>query len=99
MWIAIAALIYGGWKSWPWWSPIAALAALIPFTLLKLVVVNDWRAESGLRTIDALDFGLSMLVNLAVLYAFFLLARGLRILVRGPVSASPSPAPRPPSRP
>lgn len=80
MFFAIAALIYGGWKTWPWWSPLAALAVLIPLSIIKLIAVNNWRAQTGLSEISAADFAASMALNLALLFAAFFAARGARKL-------------------
>lgn len=80
--IAIVALIYGGWKSWPWWAPAAATGLLIPATALKALMVNDWRAQAGLHEITSADFAVSIAINFAVLCAVFLAARGTRLLAR-----------------
>lgn len=83
MLIAIAALAYGGWKAWPWWSPLAAFALLLPLTAYKLFVVHHWRLEAGLRSNETIaDYAVWLAGNLAALYAAFYLARGFRTLIQ-----------------
>jgi hypothetical protein len=82
MLIALAALAYGGWKAWPWWSPVAAAALLVPGTLLKTYMVNGWRVQVGLGSITASDLAVWFVINLGILFAVFALARGLRLFIQ-----------------
>ena len=80
--IAAFVMAYGGSKTWPWWSPLAAFAVLIPLTLVKLAAVGNWRRQAGLSGYSLDDVIVSGLINLAVLFAVFYLARGISVFIR-----------------
>lgn len=77
--LATLAMLYGGWKNWPWLSPIYALLILTPMTVYGLLQTKQWRTEAGLSShINWSNIAIFYIVNLVVFYAAFAAARGLR---------------------
>jgi len=90
MLIVLAALVVLGWQRWPWWTPFAAFACVLPLMFLQIGVASSWRAEAGLPTHDAASIAINLAANLVLYNVAYWAGRGARRLFSGRATVAAS---------